>query len=70
MPPENSNHDKLREAGLIGDELNPQHDKFIAELSEEEVDALVSIKGRLDEWEIPTLTLAPDPQKIMFMPIL
>jgi hypothetical protein len=70
MPPENDNRDRLREAGLIGDELNPDHVEFIDELTEEEVNALVSIKKRLDAREIPVLTLDPDPMRIMFIPIL
>jgi hypothetical protein len=70
MLPENDNRDRLREAGLIGDELKPEHEEFIAELSEEEVNALVSIKKRLDASEIPVLTLDPDPTRIMFIPIL
>ena len=70
MTPENDNHDRLREAGLIGDVLHPDHDEVIADFSEEEVNALISIKEKLDAREIPVLTLNPAPQKIMFMPIL
>ena len=73
MPPENEKHDRLRKAGLIGDEVHPDIEVFIAEhLEDEEVDALVSIKEKLDAQEIPVLTLAPDPggTRIMFMPIL
>jgi hypothetical protein len=68
MAPENDNRERLREAGLIGDELNLGHEEFIAELSEEEVNALVSIKERLDARDIPVLTL--DPKRILFIPIL
>jgi len=59
-----SNRDRLREVGLIGDELYPEHEELIAELSEEEVNALVSIKERLDARGIPAFTLAK------MMPIL
>jgi hypothetical protein len=61
------NRDKLREAGLIGDELHTEHEAVIDELSPEEVDMLIRLKERLDERGIPT---CPLDAKVMFMPVL
>lgn len=62
-----SNRDRLREAGLIGDELHKEHEALVDELSSEEVDVLIRLKERLDERGIPT---CPLDAKVMFMPVL
>ena len=51
-----SNADRLRDAGLIDDSEQPlraEHQELIDELFSEEVTALITIKGKLDDMGIP-----------------
>jgi hypothetical protein len=62
-----SNRDRLRDAGLIGDELHKEHEAVINELSPDDIDVLIRLKELLDERGIPT---CPLDAKMMFMPVL
>lgn len=64
MAPDNV--EKLKAAGLVDAAYKhpEQFSDFLAGLTEEQVDALVAIKARLDEAEVPVETLKP-PYKAM-----
>jgi hypothetical protein len=49
----------MRDAGLIDDSepLASDHQRFIDALSSDEIDALISIKSKLDELKIPWVPL-------------
>jgi hypothetical protein len=59
----NDNIERMRSAGLIDDSASPLADEFysvINDITSPEVDALVSLKRRLDESGIPTAPLTAD----------
>jgi hypothetical protein len=56
------NIERMREAGLIDDSEGSLPDKYysvMVQLTPEEVEALISFKGYLDEAEIATAPLTP-----------
>ena len=68
MKPENSNRDRLREAGMIADApLRDEVYEFIDELSEEEINVLLDLKQRLNDRGIETIPLTG---RVAAMPVL
>lgn len=58
----NGNYDRLRDAGLIADTPLPDnYNQVIEDLTDEEIDVLISLKRRLDDADIPTEPLSHEP---------
>lgn len=58
----NGNYDRLRDARLIADTPLPDnYNQVIEDLTDEEIDLMISLKGRLDDAGIPTKPLSHEP---------
>jgi hypothetical protein len=69
MPSQTGNLERLQDAGfIIKTPLPPQYAQALADMSDQEVDALISAKQRLDEAQAATEPEVAHYAAFMFLP--